>query len=63
MIKPKPTFFSQGNYPKPHNLSKSSDEVDGFLQRQQQEETVQKMLNKAANIIVFDVKKHPPKRT
>ena len=62
MTEPKPTYFSKGMYQISHTLANSQTEVDGFLLRQQHEETVQRMLDKATNSIVADIKRHPPKR-
>ena len=65
-IKPKgkPIFFSSGtNIPTIHNLSKSEPiEVNGFEEQRQHRERVQHLLDKATNMIIWDIRQHPPKR-
>ena len=57
--KRKPVFFSSGTHL--HNLSQSH-EVDGFKQKSEHDEKVQSMLSKAVTSILWDIRKHPPKR-
>lgn len=63
-IKRKPVMFSANlNVPVTVNLSKSEPvEVNGFEEQRQHKEKVQHLLDKATNMIIWDIRQHPPKR-